>query len=188
MLFNNTVLLKNMRSTIRVIPHGLGLINPEENALIRKWGDKAWGDLALCKAFQYQSGSDYCVLAYCEDSFVGFSAVFRRDVRIGGDPVSMGCVGGVITDPNRRGEGYGTMMMQEVHQLIFRTLKCDIGGLLCEKKITGFYERLGWSTTSEPVLVERDGEKVQWPEAFMYFAEPADTCFGRDVDLCGLPW
>ena len=177
-----------MRVTIRVIPHGLGLINPEENALIRKWGEEAWGGLAVCEAFQYQSGSDYCVLAYSEDSFVGFSVVFKREVRIGGDPVSMGCVGGVITDPCRRGEGYGTMMMQEVHRLLFRALKCDIGGLLCENKVTGFYERLGWSTASGPVLVERDGEKVRWPEAFMYFAEQADRRIGGDIDLCGLPW
>ena len=177
-----------MLSTIRVIPHGLGLISPEENALIRKWGADAFGELPVCNAFHYQSGSDYCVLAYCENVFVGFAAIFRRDVCIGGDPISMGCVGGVITRPEYRGKGYGTLMMMELKRIMFRSLGCKIGGLLCERATVGFYERLGWKCSIEAAFVERDGKKVQWPEAFMYYAETDKGRNDREIDLRGLPW
>ena len=177
-----------MNNLVRVIPHVLGLINPNENVLIRKWGEEAFGQLALCQEFKYQSGSDYCVLAYCGAAFVGFAAVFKREVFIGGEPFSMGCVGGVITSPDYRGKGYGSIMMNELKRLIFRTLGCRVGGLLCEEKTVPFYEKLGWVRSNEAVLVERDGRKVEWPEAFMSLAESDFEINGKEIDLCGLPW
>jgi len=177
-----------MNTITRVIPHGLGLINVKENALIREWGNEAFGGLEVCKAFTYQCGADYCVLVYREDEFVGFSAVSKREVRIDGDTVSMGCVGGVITCPEHRGMGYGTLMMNEVMRLIYSTLDCEIGGLLCVKPTVAFYERLGWRRSCEAALIEHDGDKVEWPEAFMYHTESDRKQYDREIDLCGLPW
>ena len=178
-----------MKTTIRVIPHGLGLINAQENQLIRKWGNEAWGDLELCQKFEYQSGADYCVLVYSGDEFVGFAAVSKRSVKLDGvNELSMGCVGGVITDPKYRGKGYGSVMMNEVHRLIFDTLRCDFGGLLCENTVVNFYRKLGWTLNKGVALVDRDNEKTEWPEAFMYYAKSDCVVEANEVDLCGLPW
>lgn len=177
-----------MRQLLRVIPHGLGLISPQENALIRQWGEEAFGNLAICSAFQYHNGSDYCVLAYCEEELVGFSAVFRRKVYIDGFLVSMACVGGVITRPESRGKGYGRLMMHEIHRLIYRTLDCQAGGLLCEKSTAPFYEKVGWTRCHEPALVEQGGKKTEWPEAFMYHSESDKIKASSKFDLCGKPW
>ncbi len=177
-----------MNDLVRVIPHGLGLINPDENALIRKWGEEAFGQLEICKQFKYHCGADYCVLAYCGEVFVGFAAVSKREVSVGGEPVSMGCVGGVITSPDYRKMGYGSIVMNEVKRLIYDALNCEIGGLLCEEQTVPFYEKLGWARSCEAALVERDGGKVEWPEAFMYHAASDFEIDGREIDLCGLPW
>jgi hypothetical protein len=59
---------------------------------------------------------------------------------------------------------------------------------LCEEKTVPFYEKLGWVRSGEPALVERDGEKVEWPEAFMYFEESDFEIHGKEIDLCVLPW
>lgn len=178
-----------MKTTIRVIPHGLGLINAQENQLIRKWGNEAWADLEVCQKFEYHSGADYCVLVYREDEIVGFSAVFKRAVEWGGtNELSMGCVSGVITHPHYRREGYGSIMMNEIHRLIFDTLRCDFGGLLCENSVVDFYRKMGWTLNKGLALVDHDNKKTEWPEAFMYYSK--SDCFVEEseLDLCGLPW
>jgi GNAT superfamily N-acetyltransferase len=178
----------NMHTKIRVIPHGIGLINSEENRSIQRWANDAFGDLEVCHAYQYYSGADYCVLSYCEDQFVGFAAVFKREVAIGRRTLNMGCVGGVIISPEYRGKGYGSIIMREIERVIYNTLSCDIGGLLCLKEMRSFYEKLGWTSHTNTVLVEKSGEKVEWSEIFMSHDSTCSITHNTPVDLCGLPW
>lgn len=177
-----------MKSTIRVIPYGLGLINPEENQKIREWSSEEFGDLAICKAFEYQAGSDYCVLVYDDENLVGFGAIFRREIRFDMKTLFMGGVGGIIIAPSHRKMGYGTMIMKEVHRIIFSALKCDLGCLLCLRETIEFYKELGWRTSDAKVLVDRAGEKVPWPEFFMYHPKDDKDIQVKEIDLCGFPW
>ncbi len=177
-----------MKSKIRVIPHGLGLISSEENQKILEWNTEAFGDLAICKAFEYQAGSDYCVLVYDNENLVGFGAVFRREIKFDTKTLTMGGVGGIIIAPCHRRMGYGTVIMKEACRIIFNDLKCDLGGLLCLMENVEFYKGLGWRTSDAKVFVDRAGEKVPWPEYFMYHPKTDSDIQVKEIDLCGLPW
>ena len=66
-----------MKTVIRTIPHGLRLIDAEEDKYIRLWANEAFGDLEICKRFEYQTGANYCILVYSGDEPARF---FERAV------------------------------------------------------------------------------------------------------------
>ena len=177
-----------MKTVIRTIPHGLRLIDAEEDKYIRLWANEAFGDLEICKRFEYQTGANYCILVYSEDELVSFAAVLERSVRFDDDELTLGGVGGVVTAPEHRGRGFASMAMKESVRVIFRTLKADVGGLLCLNETVGFYEKLGWKLSHAKVMVELKGSNVVWPEAFMFY-ERDGSCFNpKNIDVCGRPW
>ena len=177
-----------MKILIRTVPHGLRLIDREENRKIRLWADEAFGDLEICKRFEYQVGASYYVLVYSEDEFVSFAAIIERSVRFDDNELTLGGVGSVVTAREHRGKGFASIAMKESLRIIFQTLKADVGGLLCLNETVGFYQNLGWKLAHAKVTVEQDGSDVMWPEAFM-FHERDGRCFNpKYIALCGPPW
>lgn len=67
--------------------------------------------------------------------------VFKRDIRVGNQPVLTGGIGDVITHPEHRGQGYGAMLMKYSHD--FMRQKGYYFGFLTTS-IYPFYEKLGW--------------------------------------------
>jgi hypothetical protein len=177
-----------MKTVVRVIPHGLGLINSDENQKIRVWSDDAFGNLAICKEFEYQSGADYCVLVYRGEELVSFAAVLKREIKVDGKSLVMGGVGGVITDPSFRQMGYASIAMKESLRIIFSALRADIGGLLCLGETSRFYSNLGWIHSNARAKIRKQDQVTEWPESFMFYCRDDEKLSPVDVDLCGLPW
>ena len=93
--------------------------------------------------------------------------VFYRDVLCGGKPVRMGGIGDVATDPDSRGHGFSSMLMERALQ------KMTSEGAFISflfTRINPFYERFGYMTLP---LLELDVEFGGGPGETLEFGGPA---------------
>ncbi len=95
------------------------------------------------------------VVALVDDAPVSHAAVVPRTITVADNPFRAGYVEGVVTRPDRHGEGLGSLVMEEVTRLIAGDF--ELGAL--STALTDFYRRFGW----EPWLGQSyvcDGERL----------------------------
>jgi len=117
-----------------------------------EFGDDDW-DHAL--------GGWHVVVLEDDGTLLTHAAVVSRTLRIAGRPFRTGYVEGVATRPDRQGEGWGSMAMIEVNEIIRRHF--ELGGLGTGR--WSFYERTGWERWQGPTFVRLpDGTDVRTEE------------------------
>lgn len=94
---------------------------------------------------------DYRVLAWYDGEWGGIVEILQREIRVGGQPVLVGGVGGVMTLPHMRGRGLGKAAMQSAADFICGALGADAGMLYCLDALVPYYAALGWQVVNRPV-------------------------------------
>lgn len=64
----------------------------------------------------------------------------------------------VVTDTAHRGRGHGHRLVLEARALV-KSSGADLGIFTCDKELSGFYERAGWSVLPGTVLIGGTPEK-----------------------------
>jgi len=119
---------------------------------------------------------------------VSFAALYLRDSSHDGRSVVIGGVGGVMTHPDHRGQGYAQLAMTAAVDF-FAAHRADFGLLVCERQLIPYYERLGWVVFEGELITLQHGE----PEIFSFNRVMLIEVAGaapRDgvIDLNGPPW
>lgn len=119
---------------------------------------------------------------------VSHVGVLRHDVLVGGVPVPVAGLGGVITEPGFQGRGFAQILLREALAFMTDEMDADFGFLFCLPRLVPFYERLGWQTISGPVLVQQPGGDVESPvESMVLPLRDRPWPPGR-VETQSLPW
>ena len=96
-------------------------------------------------------------------------------------------LGGLGTDPDYQGRGFATRLMAAVRGHLGRE-GADLGLLVCDSDLVGFYEKCGWQEFGGELLVRNHGEELVWPKRSMaLLPDPSDVLPAR-IDLCGPPF
>jgi predicted N-acetyltransferase YhbS len=107
----------------------------------------------------------------------------RRRIGVGDVDVYVTGVGHVCTDPARRGERLGRLLMDEL-----RSRLTGPAFLTCADEVRGFYEAAGWVRVPGPVVMENVYTTEEITDdvhaAMVLGTFPSGTPF----DLRGLPW
>jgi GNAT superfamily N-acetyltransferase len=131
--------------------------------------------------------AEWYLLAFVEGSLVSVLEIARRRGSVGGKPVTLGLLGGVITAPRWRGQGYGSALLEHAVGFICAGLECDFGFLMCGEELVAFYRRLGWQLIPNAYVYDQPGGKTEG-----YLKPMVFPCRGQSfpqglVDLGGLP-
>jgi aminoglycoside 2'-N-acetyltransferase I len=102
--------------------------------------------------WQHALGGTHVVLDVGRE-ILAHASVVERWLRIGDMALRTGYVEAVATSPARHGEGYGTLVMQDVGEIIRAGF--ELGGLGTGAQ--HFYERLGWRIWRGPTFVREPG-------------------------------
>jgi aminoglycoside 2'-N-acetyltransferase I len=89
----------------------------------------------------------------------GHASVVERTLEISGRPVRTGYVEAVAILPSLQRQGYGTLLMRAVHDVV---AGFDLGALGTGSQ--PFYERLGWKVWQGPTSVRIDGRTEPTPD------------------------
>jgi len=132
--------------------------------------------------------SQWFVIGTLDQELAGQVGILQREISVDGQPLQVGGIHGVITEPEHRGQGIASALMGRAVDFIWNQLNLPYGLLTCNPRLETFYQKLGWKTVKGPCVFEQpDGPRScggltmvvecgeqAWPE-------------GR-IDLCGLPW
>jgi aminoglycoside 2'-N-acetyltransferase I len=108
----------------------------------------------------------------------------EQTVRIGG-------IGGVLTHPSARGQGYASAGIQKAVAVLTKNNGVDFVLLVCLPPLVPFYARLGWRQFPGSLLVRQPGANGAVPftvnEPMVISATEQEPEAGT-IDLCGYPW
>lgn len=129
------------------------------------------------------------IIVYDDDKVVSSAGVIFRDGLLDDISVRICGIGGVLTLPTARKQGFGRATMLAAHKLLERPPACDIGLLFCERQNFDFYSNLGWSFFEGTVMAKQPNSDGKYH--LMQAMVKATSCpapFKGVIDLKGLPW
>ncbi len=133
---------------------------------------------------------DWRLVVWEGDQWVSVLQMVERTIQVGGQPVQVGGVAGVMTPPDQRGHGYATASMQRAVQFLGDERGVPFSLLICLPKLNPFYAALDWEPVKAPAYYDRAGQK----QAFVYYTSMmvyrhnGDPWPTGEIDLCGPPW
>ena len=96
-------------------------------------------------------------------------------------------LGGLGTDPDHQGRGFGTRLMAAVGGFL-QEQGADLGLLVCDSGTVSFYEKCGWQEFGGVLLVRNHGEELVWPKRSMVLPRVPTDGMPVRIDLCGPPF
>lgn len=106
-----------------------------------------------------------------------------------GNEIPLGGIGGVMTHPSQRGNGYAGAGISRVIEFLRLDRQVDMTLLFCAPRLRSFYRRYGFRDFCADTYVRQFGAKTQFPpdEIMVRPArKPVPQCAA--LDLRGLPW
>lgn len=134
------------------------------------------------------SDVDWHVLVWLDGQLVSHAEIVERTGTVGGQPVKLGGVGGVVTRPAWRGRGLSSAALERAASFMRDELGVEFGLLICDEKLVPFYRRLGWQVVAGPLIFAQPGGAVSLSGAVMVLPCRGQTWPPGLIDLCGPPW
>jgi len=139
-------------------------------------------------AFTWAS-PQWSVLVWDEDELVAKVGLLVREINSNGETKSIGGIGGVMTHPERQGQGLASQAMREAARLLDEELKVAYALLFCLPHLVAYYKRLSWKPFEGQVFVEQPNGKIEFSvNGAMVLDVKEQAPLNGSLDLNGLPW
>ena len=119
---------------------------------------------------------------------VSILEIITRTVTVDEQPLLVGGIGGVGTDPAWRGRGLASQCMCSAIDFIHSTIEADYGLLICDQHLVSFYSVLGWEVINDPVYFDQPSGKWKNNALTLVYALTRRPWPKGKVDMNGLPW
>jgi GNAT superfamily N-acetyltransferase len=158
----------------------------EQREQVFGWGTDIFG----VEAHNYRwQPKRWHVLLEADGRLVTHVGLLKHVVKVGGEPVTVGGIGGVATRGEAHGRGYATQAMRFAESYMCEQLQVDFGLLFCRDPLVAFYRKLGWQLLPERAQAEQPSGKIILPfHAFVRPCQAQSSWPPGSIDLDGLPW
>lgn len=161
------------------------VLTDEESQILFGWGENIFGVAAHQLRWRPK---DLHFVLYSDGQPVSHAGVLRRVVRVNGEPVTVGGIGGVVTVPEAQRKGFARRLMQHSARFIEREWKVDAGLLFCLPPMVAYYEALGWQALEMDVLIDQPSGRVAAPMRVMVLPFGERPWPPGTVELESFPW
>ncbi|MCC5636957.1 GNAT family N-acetyltransferase [Nostoc sp. CHAB 5844] len=128
------------------------------------------------------------LLVWDEKRLVSHLGIVIREAKLDGVLTRIGGIGGVMTSPEVRGQGYATIAIRRA-AAFFDENDIAFALLVCRHELVFFYTYLGWQAFNGTLLVEQPGGTVSFTLNKTMVLPITDKAPQKgSIDLCGLPW
>lgn len=148
------------------------------------WGDDIFG--VSCLNLHWRPKDSHFIL-YVDGQAVSHVGVLKHVVSVGGEPLTVGGIGGVVTVPAEQKRGHARELMQCATRM-FEEWRVDAGLLFCFKRMVAYYESQGWRTVERQVLIEQPAGERTSPLEVMALTFGERSWPNGEVKLNSLPW
>jgi GNAT superfamily N-acetyltransferase len=161
------------------------ILTDDDHQQLFGWGEDIFGAASLGLQWRPKDRHIFVEVGGRSVSHVG---LLRHTVKVGGVPVEVGGIGGVVTLPDMLGKGYARHALKHAASLICQEWGLDFGLLFCREPLVPFYRELGWRRIEEPVTVEQPSGRIASPMGVMVLSCKRQDWPAGPVDLDSLPW
>lgn len=119
---------------------------------------------------------------------VSHVGVLKTTVRAGGEEVTVGGIGGVVTVPEAQGRRHVHAAMLRVSEFMREKLRVEFGMLFCLPRLAPFYAAQGWRLVEETIEFEQPAGTLVSPFRVMILPCGERAWPAGKVEVGGLPW
>lgn len=160
------------------------ILTDEERERLFLWGEDIFGVGSLAVRWRPKETHFFMDVDGQPLSHVG---LLKHEVSVGGKPLTVAGVGGVVTRPEAQGRGYARRLLQHATEVFANEWKVDAGLLFCLPRLQPYYAALGWQPVTDEVRVEEQ-EKVTIPLNVMVLPCGVREWPAGEVELQSRPW
>jgi GNAT superfamily N-acetyltransferase len=172
-----------MMSDFKISVNTVNELTPKLADFIQRAHDREFGDDSMIYALP-----QWYLLGFLGGKPVSQVGVLQRTIAINNKPLLIAGVGFLITEPEYRGRGYATLIMNEATTFVNSKIGLPFGLLTCKSRLESLYLGMGWRTVYQPnvffqptgnrsrggLIMVRECGETSWPEG--------------KIDFRGLPW
>ncbi len=136
------------------------------------------------------AGADWMLFVYEGQDWVSSLEIIERTITVGGLPLHVGGISGVMTPPEYRQKGYAAAGVKWAVEFIRDELKAPFALLICGGHLLAYYQSLGWQAVSGSICYQQDGEAYAFSGETHALIYPCTNqpWPGGMIDFCGTPW
>lgn len=134
---------------------------------------------------------DWQLFGLIDEQMAVMLEIHQRTILAGGQPIRVGGVSGVVTMPDYRGQGVGSIAVKAATDFIRTTIQPPYALLICKPYLVNMYASLGYQAVDKPVIfTQPDGSAHQFPDYIQPMIYPmTDAPWPRGaIHMQGLPW
>jgi GNAT superfamily N-acetyltransferase len=159
----------------------------------RSWASSSEPDARYPRGIVWSEPTWFALVRNADGRLIGRAGVLERTVLWGGQPILVGGVSSVSTDPDYRGQGVASAAVSSVTTFACQQLGATAGLLLASRMGTPVYKRLGAQVVDGPLQCQQPDGPLVWTTAFPDKPAMAWVCSTGvppegAIDLQGLPW
>ena len=114
--------------------------------------------------------------------------LLKHTVEVDRLPIHVAGIGGVVTRPECRGQGYAQLAMKAAESFAFNQMAVDFILLFCRPALSDWYEHLGWTVVVSQVWVEQEPGTILFPLMTMVRCKGESEWPRGEIYLGSLPW
>ncbi|TXD80952.1 GNAT family N-acetyltransferase [Subsaximicrobium wynnwilliamsii] len=145
-----------------------------------------FGHIPIVKETEWET-PNLTIIFYDNEQIVTFYNIVLREISIDNKKIKIAGLNNVMTPKEFRGMGYASIVLREIENLIFTSLSCEMGLLLCADALIPFYEKFNWYKIDCPVYFEQSSGVKLWGASTMLLTRDEKICADK-IELNGLPW
>jgi predicted acetyltransferase len=131
---------------------------------------------------------DWMSLGFMNEELVTQFSLLKREILVGGQPVSVAGVGGVATHPQWLRRGLASTLLRAAESFMRDEIRVPFGLLICADETQPVYARCGWRTVAKSLLFVQNNLRRRLETCVMILPLADQPWPGGEIDLCGLPW
>ena len=141
------------------------------------WGQIQWANADLRVLIEAPSGGLACHIG-----------LYFRTVSWNGRKYHVGGIGGVMTKPEYRRQGYASIALDAAIQTLRDHEAVQFALLFCEPHNFAFYQSRGWHPFAGEIYAEQPEGRVRFEAMAPFVFDLKRAPRQGVIDLCGLPW
>ena len=139
-------------------------------------------------AFTWAS-PQWSVLLWDQNELVSRVGLIVREIISNGEAETIGGIGGVMTHPEKQGQGLASQAMREASRLFDDELNVSFALLFCRPHLVEFYKRLKWKPFQGQLFVDQPQGRIEFSaNGPMVLDVKEQAPVNGALDLNGLPW
>ena len=160
-------------------------ITDEEKERLFNWGENIFGVTEYTLSWR---AKDVHFFLDVDGEPVSHASLLKHEVSVGGRPVLVAGLGGVVTRPEAQGRGYARRLVRHAAEFFAEEWNVEAGLLFCLPRMVSYYEALVWQTIDAPVLIEQPSGQIAAPLPVMVLPCDGHEWPAGEVELRSLPW